>query len=102
VDRGAHSHLVGASVEEAVLDLAGVWWPLVSDTQLRWLGPEKGVIHLATAALVNAAGPLNPFTNSHTIRGRVGASPEKGDSRMVALSRRLEETMAAMASSSLS
>ena len=27
---------------------------LSSDGQLRWIGPEKGVIHLATAAIVNA------------------------------------------------
>src|SRR6059036_1252584 len=51
-------HLVGQVVEETVLDLAGVWRRLVSDTQLRWLGPEKGVIHLATAALVNALWDL--------------------------------------------
>src|SRR5262249_54771799 len=52
-------HLVGAVVEETVLDLAGVWRRLVADTQLRWLGPEKGVIHLATAALVNALWDLH-------------------------------------------
>src|SRR5712691_8862674 len=47
-------HLVGAVVEEELLDPAGLWRRLVTDSQLRWLGPEKGVIHLATAALVNA------------------------------------------------
>ncbi len=47
-------HLVGRTVEETVRDLGGFWRRLVADTQLRWLGPEKGVIHLATAALVNA------------------------------------------------
>src|SRR3954464_11577334 len=51
-------HLVGATVEETVLDLAGLWRRLVGDSQLRWLGPEKGVIHLATAALVNALWDL--------------------------------------------
>ena len=49
-------HLVGASVEDLVADLGGLWRRLVTDSQLRWLGPEKGVIHLATAALVNASG----------------------------------------------
>ena len=34
------------------------WRRLVSDSQLRWLGPEKGVIHLATAAIVNAIWDL--------------------------------------------
>ena len=31
---------------------------LTGDSQLRWVGPEKGVIHLATAALVNAVWDL--------------------------------------------
>ena len=39
-------------------DLGGLWRRLVTDTQLRWLGPEKGVIHLATAAVVNAVWDL--------------------------------------------
>jgi L-fuconate dehydratase len=51
-------HVVGATVEELVEDLGGMWRRLVTDSQLRWLGPEKGVIHLATAALVNAVWDL--------------------------------------------
>jgi L-fuconate dehydratase len=51
-------HVVGASVEELAADLGGLWRRLVTDSQLRWLGPEKGVIHLATAALVNAVWDL--------------------------------------------
>ncbi len=51
-------HVVGSTVEELVLDLGGFWRRLVADSQLRWLGPEKGVIHLATAALVNALWDL--------------------------------------------
>jgi L-fuconate dehydratase len=51
-------HVVGASVEELTADLGGLWRRLVTDSQLRWLGPEKGVIHLATAALVNAVWDL--------------------------------------------
>jgi L-fuconate dehydratase len=51
-------HVVGATLEELVADLAGFWRRLVADSQLRWLGPEKGVIHLATAALVNAVWDL--------------------------------------------
>jgi L-fuconate dehydratase len=50
--------VVGRTLEETVLDLAGFWRRLVADTQLRWLGPEKGVVHLATAALVNAVWDL--------------------------------------------
>jgi L-fuconate dehydratase len=51
-------HVVGASVDEVVADLGGMWQRLVTDSQLRWLGPEKGVIHLATAAIVNAVWDL--------------------------------------------
>jgi L-fuconate dehydratase len=38
-------HVVGSTVEELVDDLGGMWRRLVTDSQLRWLGPEKGVIH---------------------------------------------------------
>jgi L-fuconate dehydratase len=51
-------HVVGADVEELIGDLGGFWRRLVTDSQLRWLGPEKGVIHLATAAIVNAVWDL--------------------------------------------
>jgi L-fuconate dehydratase len=51
-------HVVGATVEDLIADLGGLWRGLVTDTQLRWLGPEKGVIHLATAAIVNAVWDL--------------------------------------------
>src|SRR5499425_3021101 len=52
-------HVVGATVEELVADLGGLCRRLVGDSQLRWLGPEKGVIHLATAAIVNAVWDLH-------------------------------------------
>jgi L-fuconate dehydratase len=51
-------HVVGVTVDELVADLGGFWKRLVTDSQLRWLGPEKGVIHLATAAIVNAVWDL--------------------------------------------
>jgi L-fuconate dehydratase len=38
--------------------MGGFWRSLVGDSQLRWIGPEKGVMHLATAAVVNAAWDL--------------------------------------------
>jgi L-fuconate dehydratase len=50
--------VVGRSLEAIVADMSGFWRSLASDTQLRWLGPEKGVIHLATAAVVNAVWDL--------------------------------------------
>jgi L-fuconate dehydratase len=51
-------HVLGVPVDELTADLGGLSRRLVTDTQLRWLGPEKGVIHLATAALVNAVWDL--------------------------------------------
>ncbi len=55
----ALAHLVvGLTLEEIVSDLAAFWRRVVSDSQLRWVGPEKGVIHLAAAALVNAVWDL--------------------------------------------
>lgn len=44
----------GRSLDGIAGDMAGFWRSLVGDSQMRWLGPEKGVIHLATAAIVNA------------------------------------------------
>src|ERR687890_2479565 len=49
----AFRHLVvGERLELITADFAAFWRRLTSDSQLRWLGPEKGVIHLATAAVV--------------------------------------------------
>jgi L-fuconate dehydratase len=50
--------VVGLTVESFASDLGGFWRRITSDYQLRWLGPEKGVIHMATAALVNAMWDL--------------------------------------------
>ena len=50
--------LIGRSVEESVADLGSVYRDLNSDSQLRWLGPEKGVEHLALAAVMNAMWDL--------------------------------------------
>jgi L-fuconate dehydratase len=56
---GAFRHLVvGRSLDGITNDFAGFWRSLASDSQLRWLGPEKGVIHLALAAVVNAVWDL--------------------------------------------
>src|SRR6187455_2624874 len=55
----AFRHLVvGQRLEDITADFAGFWRRLASDSQLRWLGPEKGVIHLALAAIVNAVWDL--------------------------------------------
>jgi L-fuconate dehydratase len=55
----AYRHLVvGKTLAEITSDFAGFWRALASESQLRWLGPEKGVIHLALAAIVNAVWDL--------------------------------------------
>jgi L-fuconate dehydratase len=55
----AFRHLVvGQRLDEITSDFAGFWRRLASDSQLRWLGPEKGVIHLALAAVINAVWDL--------------------------------------------
>ena len=50
--------VVGRSLESIIADFRGFWRRLTSDSQIRWVGPEKGVLHLATAALVNAVWDL--------------------------------------------
>jgi L-fuconate dehydratase len=50
--------VVGLTLESIAGDMAGFWRRITGDSQLRWLGPEKGVIHLATAAVVNAVWDL--------------------------------------------
>ena len=53
------SYLVtGKSLDVITSDMAGFWQMITGDSQLRWLGPEKGVIHMATGALVNAVWDL--------------------------------------------
>ena len=50
--------VLGKSLAEIARDMGAFWRRVVGDTQLRWVGPEKGVLHLATAALVNAVWDL--------------------------------------------
>src|SRR5881275_1379246 len=50
--------LLGLSLDEITADMGAFWRRIVGDSQLRWVGPEKGVIHLATAAVVNAVWDL--------------------------------------------
>jgi len=50
--------VVGRTLESCTVNMGAFWREMVGDSQLRWLGPEKGVIHLATAALVNAVWDL--------------------------------------------
>ena len=48
----------GRTLSSLVANWGQTWRYLVSDSQLRWIGPEKGVIHLALGAVVNAIWDL--------------------------------------------
>ncbi|HET7099802.1 MAG TPA: L-fuconate dehydratase [Terriglobia bacterium] len=50
--------LEGRQLESITSDMRTFWRQLTSDGQLRWIGPEKGAIHLATGAVVNAVWDL--------------------------------------------
>jgi L-fuconate dehydratase len=53
------SYLIRGKTLESLTENMGAFWKMItSDSQLRWLGPEKGVIHLATGAMVNAVWDL--------------------------------------------
>lgn len=53
-------------VADLLADMGATWRRITGDSQLRWVGPDKGVIHLATAALVNALWDL---------KGKIEAKP---------------------------
>jgi L-fuconate dehydratase len=51
--------VIGMTLEEIVADMGAFWHHMTTgDSQLRWIGPEKGAIHLATAAIVNGLWDL--------------------------------------------
>jgi L-fuconate dehydratase len=50
--------VIGLSLEAITADMRAFWRRLAGDGNLRWIGPEKGAIHLATAAVVNAVWDL--------------------------------------------
>ena len=56
--RSLAPYVVDRDVDALLADLGGFGRELVWDGQLRWLGPEKGVMHMAIGALVNAAWDL--------------------------------------------
>ncbi|GGT26310.1 l-fuconate dehydratase [Streptomyces tanashiensis] len=51
-------HIVGRRVDELCGDPGSLYGDLIGDSQLRWLGPEKGVMHMAIGAVVNAVWDL--------------------------------------------
>jgi len=50
--------LLGRTLESCSANMGRFWSEITGDSQLRWIGPEKGAIHLATAAVVNAVWDL--------------------------------------------
>ena len=55
----AMEHLVvGLDLDWVSADMGRFWRYITSDSQLRWIGPDKGAIHLATGAVVNAVWDL--------------------------------------------
>ncbi|WP_033279059.1 MULTISPECIES: L-fuconate dehydratase [unclassified Streptomyces] len=51
-------HVIGRSVDQLCADPGSLNRELIGDSQLRWLGPEKGVMHMAIGAVINAAWDL--------------------------------------------
>ncbi|WP_333738626.1 L-fuconate dehydratase [Streptomyces sp. IBSBF 2806] len=51
-------HVLGRSVDELCADPGSLDRDLIGDSQLRWLGPEKGVMHMAVGAVMNAVWDL--------------------------------------------
>jgi len=50
--------VVGRDLEQITADFRGFYHRLTQDPQLRWIGPEKGIVHMATGAVVNAIWDL--------------------------------------------
>jgi len=48
----------GRPMDSITSDMAGFWHTLTGDSQIRWLGPEKGAVHMAAAAIINAVWDL--------------------------------------------
>jgi L-fuconate dehydratase len=55
---GLGKGLIGREIEELMADFGAVAQKLAQHPQFRWLGPEKGVVHLALASLTNACFDL--------------------------------------------
>jgi L-fuconate dehydratase len=50
--------VIGAKLGDITYDMGAFWRRLTGDSQLRWIGPDKGAMHLATGAVVNALWDL--------------------------------------------
>src|SRR5437879_6116166 len=50
--------VIGRSLESFTSDMSAFWREITGDSQLRWIGPDKGAMHMAIAAVVNAVWDL--------------------------------------------
>ena len=67
----------GLSIKEVEKNIGKLWFDCVDHSQLRWLGPEKGVVHMAVAALFNALWDLISKKNKKPLwKFVVESSPE--------------------------
>ena len=70
--------LVGLELDWIKEDMGRFWRHITSDSQLRWIGPEKGAIHMATGAVVNAVWDLWAKAEKKPVWRLVGEmSPEE-------------------------
>ncbi|KAJ5814849.1 hypothetical protein N7474_006626 [Penicillium riverlandense] len=70
--------LVGRSLSSLISSMGDTWRHLVSDSQLRWVGPEKGVVHLGLSAVVNALWDLwGRYANKPVWRLVADMTPEE-------------------------
>jgi L-fuconate dehydratase len=67
--------VVGRTLESFTENMGAFWRMVTGDSQLRWVGPEKGVIHLATAAIVNAVWDLWAKTENRPVWQLVACMP---------------------------
>ena len=66
------------SLEDLENDIGQLWYKCVDHSQLRWLGPEKGVVHMAVAAILNALWDLISKNNKKPLwQFIVESKPEK-------------------------
>jgi L-fuconate dehydratase len=56
--RALAHHVSGRSLEEILKDMRAFFRELTQDVQIRWLGPEKGVVHMSAGAILNAVWDL--------------------------------------------
>ncbi|XP_045448892.1 mitochondrial enolase superfamily member 1-like [Melitaea cinxia] len=76
--RSMKKFILGRNAADIFSDFAGFWRSITNDSQMRWLGPEKGVVHLVVAAIINSLWDLwARLENKPLWRLLVDMSPEE-------------------------